>query len=489
MRSTEPLPTGGPRSMSLTVRLALTYALLVGATLLVVLGLAVQLTRAYLSNSLDRRLTSVVQSFQEGPATRIRQPEDLIFEGSQWLSVSAFPGDQLVAIRGPDADGDGTDDVRTNSGGIGIDEVAGGADLLFATGSRWWDLQGPDGSFRALTVPLQLRGDQVGTLVVGASRGSEEGTLAGLVSGIVVAAAVGLGFATLLGALVVRRTLRPLRRMASEVATIQSSGDLSRRVDHRGPRDEVGQLAAGFDRMLSRLEAAFASQRRFLGDASHELRTPLTVIRGQLELMEEGLRSPEARRSLALATEELERMRRIVDDLLLLARLDEGTPLSREPVEVELVLREALLRGLQLARREARVEIEPGLYAMADFERLLQVLTNLVTNAVRHAGEGATLILRARRDGGRILMEVADTGPGIPPEELPHVFDRLYRGSVARAAAPAGVGLGLSIVASLTQAMGGEVGVESAPGQGTTFRVRLPSQDTVDTEPIPQAVR
>jgi signal transduction histidine kinase len=475
--------------MSLTVRLAVTYALLVGATLLVVLGLAVQLTRAYLSNSLDRRLTSVVQSFQEGPATRIRQPEDLILEGSQWLSVSAFPGDQLVAIRGPDADGDGTDDVRTNSGGIGVDEVAGGADLLFATGSRWWDLRGPDGSFRALTVPLQLRGDQVGTLVVGASRGSEEGTLAGLVSGIVVAAAVGLGFATLLGALVVRRTLRPLRRMASEVATIQSSGDLSRRVDHRGPRDEVGQLAAGFDRMLSRLEAAFTSQRRFLGDASHELRTPLTVIRGQLELMEEGLRSPEARRSLALATEELERMRRIVDDLLLLARLDEGTPLSREPVEVELVLREALLRGLQLARREARVEIEPDLYAMADFERLLQVLTNLVTNAVRHAGEDATLILRARRDGGRILLEVADTGPGIPPEELPHVFDRLYRGSAARAAAPAGVGLGLSIVASLTQAMGGEVGVESAPGQGTTFRVWLPSQDAVDTEPIPQAVR
>jgi signal transduction histidine kinase len=475
--------------MSLTVRLALTYALLVGATLLVVLALAVQLTRAYLSNSLDRRLTSVVQSFQEGPATRIRQPEDLISEGSQWLSVSAFPGDQLVAIRGPDADGDGTDDVRTNSGGVSVDEVAGGADLLFATESRWWDLQGPDGSFRAVTVPLQLRGDQVGTLAVGASRGSEEGTLAGLVSGIVVAAAVGLGFATLLGALVVRRTLRPLRRMASEVATIQSSGDLSRRVDHRGPRDEVGQLAAGFDGMLSRLEAAFASQRRFLGDASHELRTPLTVIRGQLELMEEGLRSPEARRSLALATEELERMRRIVDDLLLLARLDEGTPLSREPVEVELVLREALLRGLQLARREARVEIEPGLYAMADFERLLQVLTNLVTNAVRHAGEDATLILRARRDGSRILMEVADTGPGIPPEELPHVFDRLYRGSAARAAAPAGAGLGLSIVASLTQAMGGDVGVESAPGRGTTFRLWLPSQDTVDTEPIPQAVR
>jgi signal transduction histidine kinase len=489
VEATEPIVTGPRRSISLTVRLALTYALLVGATLLVVLGLAVQLTRSYLSSSLDRRLTSTIRSFQTGPAIQVRQPEDLLSQGSRWLSVSAFPGDQLVAIRGPDADGDGADDVLTNSGGIDVDQVAGGPDLLFATESRWWNLQGPDGSFRALTVPLQLEGDQVGTLVVGASRGSEEGTLAGLVSGIVVASAIGLGFATLLGVLVVRRTLRPLRRMATEVATIQSSGDLSKRVDHRGPRDEVGQLAAGFDRMLSRLEAAFASQRRFLGDASHELRTPLTVVRGQLELMEEGLRSPEARRSLALATEELERMRRIVDDLLLLARLDEGTPLHREPVEVELVLREALLRGMQLARREARVDAEAGLYAMADFERVLQVLTNLVTNAVRHAGEDAAIILRARRDGGRILIEVEDTGPGIPPEELPHIFDRLYRGSAAKAAEPAGAGLGLSIVASLTQAMGGDVGVESAPGQGTTFRVWLPSQDSVDTEPIPQAVR
>ena len=475
--------------MSLTVRLALTYALLVGATLLVVLGLAVQLTRAYLSNSLDRRLTSAVRSFQEGPAGRVRQPEDLVSEGSRWLSVSSFPGDQMVAIRGPDTDGDGADDVRTNSGGIDVDQVSGGADLLFATESRWWNLQGPDGSFRALTVPLQLRGEQIGTLVVGASRGDEEGTLAGLVSGIVVAAAVGLGFATLLGVLVVRRTLRPLRFMAREVAAIQSSGDLSRRVDHGGPRDEVGQLAAGFDRMMARLELAFVSQRRFLGDASHELRTPLTVIRGQLELMEEGLHSPEARRSLALATEELERMRRIVDDLLLLARLDEGTPLQREPVEVDLVFREALLRGMQLARREARVEVEPDLYAMADFDRLLQVLTNLVGNAVRHGGEDATIFLRARRDGRRVLMEVADTGPGIPPEELPHIFDRLYRGSAARAAAPTGAGLGLSIVASLTEAMGGQVGVESVPGSGTTFRVWLPSQDSLDTEPIPQAVR
>jgi two-component system OmpR family sensor kinase len=475
--------------MSLTVRLALTYALLVGATLLVVLGLAVQLTRTYLAQSLDRGLLGTVQSFQSGPATRVEEPEDLVEEAGRWLSLSAFPREELVAVRGPDVDGDGRADVLTNTGGVAVQSVSGGTDLLFATESRWWNLAGPDGAFRALTVPLELDGRQVGTLVVGASRAGEGATLAGLVSGILIAAAVGLGFATLLGALVVRRTLRPLRAMASEVATIQSSGDLSRRVAHHGPLDEVGRLAAAFDEMLARLDAAFASQRRFLGDASHELRTPLTVVRGQLELMEGDLTSPEGRRSLAVATEELERMRRIVDDLLLLARLDEGIPLRREPVEVELVVREALLRGMQLARRETRVDVEPGLYAVADGERLLQIVTNLVTNAIRHAGQEATIIIRGRRDrDGRVLIEVSDTGPGIPPDELPYIFDRLYRGSAARAEAPTGAGLGLSIVDSLIRAMGGEVGVESTPGLGTTFRVWLPSQDTAQTEPIHQVV-
>src|SRR5919109_706392 len=351
-----------PRAISLTARLALTYALLVGATLLVVLGLAVQLTRSLLSEALDDRLLTAVESFQRGPAGRVRQPEDLIVDAERWLQVSAFPGDQLVAVRGPDTDGDGQDDVLTNAGGVGIAEVAGATELLAARESRWADLDGPDGQFRALAVPLELDGRQVGTIL--------------------------------------------------------ATGDLSRRVGDDGSGDEVGRLAAAFDRMLARLEEAFASQRRFLSDASHELRTPLTVVRGQLELLEDGLGSPEARRSLALATDELDRMRRIVDDLLLLARLDEGMPLRREPVEVELVVREALLRGMLLARREHRVDLEPGLFAEADPDRLLQVLTNLVTNAVRHAGEDATITITGRRADGIVEIAVSDTGPGIPEEEL-----------------------------------------------------------------------
>lgn len=180
-------------------------------------------------------------------------------------------------------------------------------------------------------------------------------------------------------------------------------------------------------------------------------------------------------------------MRRIVDDLLLLARLDEGMPLRQEPVEVELVVREALLRGMLLARREHRVEVEPGLYARADPDRLLQVLTNLVTNAVRHGGDDALIRISGRRAFDGVAIAVADTGPGIPPEELPHVFDRLYRGHGARTGTSGGAGLGLSIAASLVRAMGGDISVASPPGGGATFTVRLPSP--AGLEPAASIVR
>jgi two-component system, OmpR family, sensor kinase len=464
------------RPLPLTARLALTYALLVAATLLVVAGLAIQLTRNELAAALDERLLAVVESFREGPGARASDQADLVAQTERWLRATAFPQDEVAAVRIGQ-------EVLQSSGGLDLESVEGADELLVATQARWWDIDsGRAGPVRALTVPVLLQGDQAGTVVVAASRADEGSTVSGLLAGIGWASLAGLVFATVLGALTVRRTLRPLRRMAAEVDTIQRTGDLSHRVGPVSTNDEVGRLAGAFDAMLARLEEAFASQRRFLSDASHELRTPLQVARGQLELLEEGLRSAEGRRSLAVATEELERMRRIVDDLLLLARLDEGMPLRREPVEVELVVREALLRGMLLARREHRVEVEPDLYAEADPDRLLQVLTNLVTNAVRHGGEEAVIAITGRRAGDAAEISVADTGPGISPDELPHVFDRLYRGHAARTGAPGGAGLGLSIAASLVRAMGGRIGVESEPGRGATFTVRLlaPSR----TEPI-----
>jgi signal transduction histidine kinase len=449
----------------------------VAATLLVVAALAAQLTRTSLAGALDDRLEAVIDAFRAGPGSRVADEVQLFEQARAWLAATAFPDDQVVAVRVGER-------VRS-SGGIGLGQIEEIDRALVSGSPRWWDLDSERGPVRVLSVPLLLDGSRVGTLVAAASRAGEESTLITLVSGMGWASALGLLFATTLGVLTVRRTLLPLRRMAAQVDAIQRTGDLSHRVGSEGPKDEVGRLAAGFDAMVARLEEAFASQRRFLSDASHELRTPLQVARGQLELLEEGLRDAEGRRSLAVATEELERMRRIVDDLLLLARLDEGMPLRREPVEVELVVREALLRGMLLARREHRVTVEPDLYAVADPDRLLQVLTNLVSNAVRHGGDDAVIGIAARSAGDGVEIEVGDTGPGISPEELPHVFDRLYRGHTAQTGPFGGAGLGLSIAASLTRAMGGNIAVRSEPGQGATFTVRLPMPPPSDREASP----
>jgi two-component system OmpR family sensor kinase len=258
------------------------------------------------------------------------------------------------------------------------------------------------------------------------------------------------------------------------------------------PADEVGHVADAFDRLLARVDEAFATQQRFVSDASHELRTPLTVARGQLELIGQ-LDDPDARRSVGLAVEELDRIRAIVEELLLLARLDEGLPLRREPVEVDLVLQEAAMRGLVLGGGTVEAEAAAGLHALADPDRLLQVVSNLVGNALRHGGPGVAVTLSAQAAGhDDVAIEVADTGPGIVPQDLPHVFDRFYRGSSARSlgdppdpgtGAPGGAGLGLAIVASLVEAMGGEVAVRSTPGAGTTFTVRLPRAGNPDAPP------
>ena len=465
---------------SLSLRLVTTYAILVATTLLVVTGLTIHLTRRHLDAALDSQLMTTVESFQRGPAQEIEGPGDLSAAARRWLATQAFPQGQVVAVR------IANDEVLESTGGLELRELPD-ADVLLAAGdSRWWQLSGPEGSVRAIRVPLRLQGRQIGTLAVGASREGLAQTLRTLLTGIGWASGIGLAFATVLGLAAVRRTLRPLARMSAEIETIEQTQSLSRRVAHEGPRDEVGRLADSFNRMLGRLEEAFATQQRFLADASHELRTPLTVVRGQLELLEAEVSGAQSRRSLGVAVDELDRMGRIVDDLLLLARLDEGLQLSSEAVEVELIMREALLRAIPRPT-DVGVESEVGLSVTADPDRLMQVLTNLIVNSVQHAGADARISLRGSRDGDRASIEVSDDGPGIGEYDLPHVFERLYRSSKSGEAS--GAGLGLAIVASLVEAMDGEVSVRSTPGRGATFSVWLPvarqPEDRVATDELP----
>jgi two-component system, OmpR family, sensor kinase len=429
------------------------------------------IARSHLERTLDSELRGSAQSFRRGPATGARDVVTLRKATRRWLAERPLPEGQMAAIRLSDGG------VLTSVGGLDLFEIRTPQKLLAAREARWWRLEGSDGPVRGLTVPI-VRGDrQLGTLVLLAYEEPVYDTLSALLSGIALASAIGLGLALLIGILAVRRSLRPLTRMTAEVATIQATGDLSRRVSLGDDTDEVARLANAFDRMLAKLEESFEAQRRFLTDASHELRTPLTVVRGQLELLADELDAA-ADGTFSVATNELDRMARIIDDLLLLARLDEGMELRREAVEVELVLREALLRAMLTTPRDVGVEAEPGVYALADAERLLQVVTNLVTNAVHHSDETGRIVLAAQRRNGYVQVKVADSGPGIPPGDRPHVFERFYRGAKERASAPEGSGLGLAIASSLVAAMNGTIDVQSVQQRGTTFCISLPAAST-----------
>jgi two-component system OmpR family sensor kinase len=458
------------RALSLPTRLTAIAALLVAATVLMVGGVAVRLMRDDLGATLDRRLESAATSFRNGPAGRVTDPAQLAGEARRWLSVQAHGADEVLAVR--TAGGD----VLSTSGGLDLDGIHRVDELLDSGEARWWTVDGPAGGHvRVLTVPLVLGGGPSGTLLVAATTTSVDRTVDHLLSAVAWASGLGLAFAVALAFISVRRTLRPLSRMAAEIDAIEPRGELpvglAATVD--APGDEVARVADAFDNLLGRIDEAIASQRRFISDASHELRTPLTVARGHLELVGH-LDDPDADRSIRLALEELDRIRSIVEELLLLARLDEGLPLAHEPVEVDLLLREASLRGMVLGQGDVVVDAPDGLTALADPDRLLQVVSNLMGNALRHGGAGVTVTLAARpHPGGGVVVEVADTGPGIAPADLPHVFDRFYRGSAARQGVPGGAGLGLAIVASLVEAMGGSVSVSSTLGQGTRFSIRL----------------
>ncbi|MFN2558028.1 MAG: ATP-binding protein [Nitriliruptorales bacterium] len=470
---------GGRRTARLSIRLVLTYGLLVLATLLVVTSLAAQLTRRHLTQELDGQLVGLVADFRRGPAGEAGSGAELAEASSRWLATRSIPEDRVVAVRVGER-------VLTSAGALDLRAVPGSRDMFEAKEPRFWRLAATSPPIRGFGVPLASEGEQIGTLVVAASSQPLEGTVSALLRALLLATGAGFAFAVLLGLVGVRRALSPLTRLSREIEEIQAADDLSRRVRGEGATEEVERVTQAFNRMLARIEDLFRSHQEFVANTSHELRTPLTVARGKIELLAEAPGGEVHRRELNAALAELDRMGRLVDDLLLLARLDEGIPLDLQPVEVELVLREALLRGMQHDPRQADVEAESELYARADPERLLQVLTNLVTNAVRHGGPDARLHLAAHRREGRVVIEVADTGPGIPAEELEMIFERFYR---VGAEAGGGTGLGLAISASLIRAMNGTIDVSSRRGEGTTFAVTLPLADSPATQALAVAVQ
>jgi two-component system OmpR family sensor kinase len=298
---------------------------------------------------------------------------------------------------------------------------------------------------------------------------------------LLVTAAV-LAALAALGLWVVRLGLRPLEAIGSTAAAI-ADGDLTRRVQRAEPRTEVGRLGLALNAMLTQIEAAFNARaaserklRRFVADASHELRTPLAAVRAYAELFSRGAdrRPDDLERAMAGISRESERMSLLVQDLLLLARLDEGRPLERKRVELDEVVGEAVETASTVEPdRELQLESE-RVAVLGDRDRLRQIVDNLLSNVRAHTPPGAPARVRVGPVNGHAVVEVDDSGPGLSADAKERVFERFYRADQSRARATGGVGLGLSIVAAVAQAHGGRASAESQPGAGAKFKIELP---------------
>jgi len=278
-----------------------------------------------------------------------------------------------------------------------------------------------------------------------------------------------------LGWLLAGTALRPIARITRTARAIGEAQDFDQRVAYTGPRDEVGRLATTFNAMLARLAEAYQTQRRFVADASHELRTPLTSIRGNVALLRRVPPVSADDRTAILDDLDVEsvRMARLVSDLLTLARADVGRALRRETVPVSPLLA-ALLRRARATHpvHTIRVEGDPAMAVRADPDALTQVLLILLDNACKFTPPEGTIAVAMAVSGDGVMIAVRDTGYGIAPEDLPHVFERFYQGDTSRAGV--GAGLGLAIAQALVEGQGGAIDVESYVGAGSVFTVTLP---------------
>jgi signal transduction histidine kinase len=455
-------------------------ALLVALTSLVTAVLGTTLVRSYLFSRADAQLrdfatvaTRIVERQQLQPGDSSR-PQTL---PAQFLVEEIAPDGKISVAGGPLGSADGPELTAAQLSEAGTPFTAA-ADT-------------PEGSWRVLVQPLSGGSH----LVIAYSLGDLDSTLTRLAIADALAAAVAVGLLAGVGLPLVRASLAPLRGIESTAAAI-AGGDLSRRIDHAARNTEVGRLAEALDMMLASIEAAYLARadgearalqsqdrmRRFIADASHELRTPLTSVRGLAEysLQQGSDASPEELlRLMGLIAREAGRMGRLVDDLLLLARFDAGRALDCRPVDLASIAAEAVQQARLVATtRPITLEAAEPVIVDADAERLRQIIDNLIGNAVQHTPPGTLVAVTVSSEPGSGRLTVADRGPGMTQEQASHVFERFYRTDGARTRARGGAGLGLAIAAALAAAHGGELTVDTSPGHGAAFQLRLPRAET-----------
>ncbi|HEY7061409.1 MAG TPA: HAMP domain-containing sensor histidine kinase [Chloroflexota bacterium] len=468
--------------MSLSLRLTLWYTAITALALLAASAIVYLSVAGNLQRDLDASLANEAENLARAVTVQgglPLRPLRVVLP-----DLSAFSGGDLL-IQVVDARGT----VLDRSESLGRSTLPVDAETRRALGDgnpRQLTASVPGGELRVYVLPLVLGGQVVGALQVARSLAGVDSATARVLQALAAVDVVLLLLAAGAGWAMARGALRPIAAVRDTAEAIGASGDLDRRVPAGPARDEVGALAATFNRMLDRLQAALAAQRRFVTDASHELRTPLTTLRVNLATLRRGdaHHSPAEIEILDDMDGELQRLSRLVEGLLALARTDAGQPLERAPVALDALVRKVCqaARAHADGRALALGDVAPVEVA-GSADHLEQVVRNLVDNALKYTPPGGHVTLAVRRVGDEAELTVRDDGVGIGPDDLPHVFERFYRAPAVRGRT--GAGLGLAIAASLVEAHGGRIAVESIPGQGSSFTVCLPALPAAT--PAPEA--
>ena len=485
-------------SVPVGLQLSLIYALLV-ATTLALLGWALyaQLDGFLIQNTAERldRTTRPILLRRLPPQPTLDQVASglvhQVYEESRSDGAVAVLDSEGVILSSAQPPGEGEK--------IPIPSLpAGWKDKVPADAAAQWVISKP-GSERQLVVvtpmTVQAFGGYPNTLLYleqVISLGPADAVLNQLRFYILLGIIVGTVVGMIAGLALTRVVLRPLDRMVRTAEAI-SRGDLDRRLHLPSGRNEVARLGSAFDHMVDRLAATLQAQRRFIADASHELRTPLTSLEGLSEMILIGADRGDASATQRMARSihsELHRMARLVSDLLVLSRLDSAVPISIAGVDAGKLLDDVAEQVSPIAEaRQVHLKVthDDAIPLKADPDRLKQVILNLVDNALRYTPPDGRVTLSALYDPASAVarIEVQDSGPGIPPEDIPHIFDRFYRGDPSRARASGNTGLGLAIARAIVQAHGGTIEVRSTPGAGACFMVVLPAERLSDSNSSP----
>lgn len=455
--------------MSLRTRLTVLYAFVAGAILLffgiAIYGLVKVMLVDQMDLTLDQTARQIISSTSVNSVGDLEVIELPSLDVTSTIFVQVWDENMTLKVTSPNIS-------RLKSP---LDSTG-----LRAIQPAFRDSKVNQASLRVLSVPLEVAGKRVGVLQVSQNRYFIDLTLRSLLLVLGGAAVLFMSIAAIAGWLLTGQVLAPLEKVTEAALSISNADDLSRRLpnpDHT--RNEIGILVDSFNQTLNRLEQLFATQKRFIADVSHELRTPLTVIKGNVGLLRK-MKKPDEE-SLQSIEDEVDRLTRMVGDLLLLAQAESGKlPLNLGKVELDSLIMEVFQQVKLIAGEKVHLhikQIEPAIVT-ADKDRLKQVYLNLLANAVKYTPAGGTVEVSMWITDGRAYSSIRDTGPGIPKEDLPHIFERFYRGDKARTRSIEGssFGLGLSIAYWIVKNHGGSIEVQSREGEGSLFIFNIPAE-------------